>query len=90
MLFRSHWEEIFQSDFGWKEVVRFFVHWFGGLAHKIGRDWDEKAWDGFIESTPSVARRLGEAGSALASGLINDYLWWMLAGTSLLLYAVIR
>ena len=31
-----------------------------------------------------------DAASSVATGSLNDYLWWMLAGTGMLLWTVVR
>ncbi len=80
----------FESDLGWKSVIGLFVYLVRGFAQNLGRRFDKDVWDGVIESTDDAAEALGEAGSAVATGNLNDYLWWMLAGTAALLAAVLR
>lgn len=83
-------EGLFQSDFGWKTVVGLAAEAFAGAARRFGLRWDEGIWDGAVERTADVARSASEAGGMLATGSVNDYLWWMLAGTAALLAAVLR
>jgi NADH-quinone oxidoreductase subunit L len=80
----------FDDDFGWKTVVGWLGRGVKGFAGGIGRVLDKKIWDGILEGTAGAARGLGAAGSDLATGLINDYVWWMLMGAAALLYSALR
>jgi NADH-quinone oxidoreductase subunit L len=80
----------FESDFGWKTVVGLVAGLVNGIASLLGKGWDKGIWDGIIESTADFARGAADAASSLATGSLNDYLWWMLAGTGALLWTVLR
>jgi NADH-quinone oxidoreductase subunit L len=81
---------VFESDFGWKTLVASLVALVRGGADGVGLSWDKGIWDGIIESTADFARGAADAASALATGSLNDYLWWMVAGTSALIWTVLR
>ena len=51
---------------------------------------DKAWWDGVLESSQDAARVAGNALASSAQGRVNDYLWWMLAGTAVLLGRVLR
>ncbi|MEQ1918412.1 MAG: hypothetical protein ABL955_04375, partial [Elusimicrobiota bacterium] len=59
-------------------------------ADFVGRVLDKAGLDGLIEGTQGLTRAAGAAIARSAQGRINDYLWWMLAGTALLLGRVLR
>ena len=42
------------------------------------------------EGIVDLARSLSELGARLSLGSLNDYLWWLLAGTAALLAAALR
>jgi NADH-quinone oxidoreductase subunit L len=83
-------DALFASDFGWKTVVGLLAYWVRGGAGLLGRSWDKDVWDGIIESTADLARGAADAAASLATGSLNDYLWWMLAGAGVLLWSVVR
>src|SRR5581483_6488647 len=66
-------EKVFESDFGWKPAVAWMTGSVIGLAGLIGGVFDRKVVDGAVEAAPRWARRAGDAGSRLATGLVNDY-----------------
>lgn len=81
---------VFASDFGWRRVVDAIAALARGGADWIARVWDKGFWDGLIESSAGASRVLAQGGQSLASGVLNDYLWWMAVGTSILLAAALR
>ncbi|MBI4375029.1 MAG: NADH-quinone oxidoreductase subunit L [Elusimicrobia bacterium] len=83
-------ERLLESDFGWKPTVAAFSALVVEAAGMFSRGWDTRLWDGLVESTADWAKRGGERAASLATGQLNDYLWWMLAGTTGLLYLVLR
>ena len=83
-------ERAFDADFGWKTVVGVTAYGFRGFANAIGRVFDKRIWDGFLESLSSLAHGLGAMGSDLATGNLNDSLWWMLMGAAALLWSALR
>ena len=83
-------ERVIDSDFGWKPLMALMARLVRGFADLLGRVWDKGVWDGLLEGTAGAARALGSAGSAAVTGSLNDYLWWMLAGTAALLYVAAR
>ena len=83
-------EALIESDFGWKIVVGWFAAAARSSAHVIGVLFDHKLWDGFLESLPRALGTGADAIARAAQGRLNDYLWWMAAGTALLLGRVLR
>lgn len=83
-------EAVFESDFGWKTVVDAFVRGVSRLAGFTGRVLDKGGVDGAVEGSAGFVRAAGAAIARSAQGRINDYLWWMLAGTALLVLRVLR
>jgi NADH-quinone oxidoreductase subunit L len=83
-------EAVFESDFGWKIVVDKLAGAVSRLADFVGRVLDKGCLDGLIEGTNGFARAAGAVIARSAQGRVNDYLWWMLAGTALLLGRVLR
>ena len=84
-------EAVFESDFGWKNVVGFSARGVRRGADWVGRVFDERILDGgIIEATASWARHFSEWGARLSAGSLNDYLWWMMAGTAALMAAALR
>ncbi len=83
-------ERLIDSDFGWKPLMALIARLTKGFADLLGRGWDKGVWDALLEGTAGAARALGSAGSAAVTGSLNDYLWWMVAGTAALLYTVVR
>jgi len=82
-------EALFESDFGWRRAVASFSALVRGAAAMVGGPWDEGV-DRVCEAAAGWAGSLGEAGRRLATGSLSDYLWWMLAGTTVLLATVVR
>jgi NADH-quinone oxidoreductase subunit L len=78
------------SDLGVKRVVGLTGYAFRGLANGVGRTFDKKLWDGFLEWTARAARGLGGVGAELSTGSLNDYLWWMLMGAAALVWSASR
>ncbi len=83
-------EAMFESDFGYKIVVGWAVSAVSWTARFTGRVFDKAWWDGLIESSNDAVRGAGWALSTSAQGRVNDYLWWMLAGTALLVGRVLK
>ena len=83
-------EAVFESDFGWKILVDGIASAVARCAGFVGRVLDKGGVDGIVEGTSGLARAAGAAIARSAQGRINDYLWWMLAGTALLLGRVLR
>ncbi|MBI5630833.1 MAG: NADH-quinone oxidoreductase subunit L [Elusimicrobia bacterium] len=89
---RRRWpglERLLNCDFGWKHAAGLVARAAERLSELLGRLWDRALWDGLIESSGSFSQMAGEAGGLLATGLLNDYLWWMLAGVGALLTTVL-
>jgi NADH-quinone oxidoreductase subunit L len=83
-------EAVFESDFGWKTLVDAFVRGVSRAAGWVGRVVDKGGVDGLVEGTNGLVRAAGAAIARSTQGRVNDYLWWMLAGTALLLGRVLR
>ena len=83
-------EAMFESDFGWKTLVDAFARGVSRVAGFTGRTLDQGGLDGLIEGTNGWARAAGDLIARSSQGRVNDYLWWMLAGTALLLGRVLR
>jgi NADH-quinone oxidoreductase subunit L len=83
-------EAMFDSDFGYKIVVDWFVSAVSWIARFTGNVLDKSWWDGLIEGTNGFVRAAGAAIARSAKGRVNDYLWWMTAATALLLGRVLR
>lgn len=83
-------EAMFESDFGYKIFVDWLVRGVSWIARFTGRVLDKAWWDGLIESTNDIVRGAAAALASSAQGRVNDYLWWMVAGTALLLGKVLR
>lgn len=78
-------ENAFEADFGWKPAVAWIVSAVSWIARFCGRVLDKAWWDGLIEGTAGAARAAGAALASSAQGRVNDYLWWLVAGSALLL-----
>jgi len=78
---------VFESDFGWKIVVDRLVAGVAGFARFVGQVFDKAWWDGAIEGAGTAAGGAGGILSGFSRGRLNDALWWMTAGTALLLAA---
>ncbi|MFA6317581.1 MAG: NADH-quinone oxidoreductase subunit L [Elusimicrobiota bacterium] len=76
------------SDFGWRKVVALAASACWGLAEWVGGSLDRRRWDGFIEWTAPASLSLGGCIS-LKGGRLNDYLWWILSGTAVLMAAAL-
>ncbi len=83
-------EALFESDFGWKPAVAGVAAAVSWCARFSGRVLDKAWWDGLIESSGELARGAGAALASTARGRVNDYLWWLVAGTALLLGRSLR
>jgi NADH-quinone oxidoreductase subunit L len=77
----------FESDFGWKNVVRLVVNGVRGFAVFTGRVFDKAWWDGVVEGSGTAASGAGGLLSDASRGRLNESLWWMAAGAALLLAA---
>lgn len=83
-------DRLYAADFHWKTFCDALVSGVSRLAGFVGVLLDKRWWDGLIEGSASAARLAGDGVARLAEGRINDYLWWMLAGTALLLGRALR
>ncbi|MDD5304632.1 MAG: NADH-quinone oxidoreductase subunit L [Elusimicrobia bacterium] len=83
-------EAVFESDFGWKTLVDGCCSAVSRTAVFVGNSLDRRWLDGLIEGTNGFARAAGSVIARSAQGRVNDYLWWMLAGTALILGRVLR
>ncbi len=83
-------EAAFEADFGWKPLVAGCESAISRTAGFVGRTLDKGGVDGLVEGTNGLLRSAGAAIARSARGRVNDYLWWMLAGTALLLGRVLR
>ncbi|MDP3541128.1 MAG: NADH-quinone oxidoreductase subunit L [Elusimicrobiota bacterium] len=83
-------EALFDSDFGYKKLVDGFAAAVSRSAGFVGRVLDKGGVDGLVEGTTGFVRAAGGAIARSAQGRINDYLWWMLAGTAILVVRVLR
>ena len=83
-------ESAIASDFGWRKVVGGIVAGVSGAAGWIGRAWDKGIVDAAIEGSAGISARAGSALQSLATGSVNDYLWWMVTGAAMLFAAAIR
>ncbi|MBI5245983.1 MAG: NADH-quinone oxidoreductase subunit L [Elusimicrobia bacterium] len=83
-------EAVFESDFGYKIIVGWGARAVSWTARFTGRVLDKNWWDGLLESSSDVLREAGNALASSAQGRVNDYLWWMLAGSAVLLGRVLR
>ena len=73
------------SEFGWQPfVLNRIVHPAMSFASFVGGTLDKRGIDAAVEGTAGSVRDLADSGAKLATGLLNDYLWWMLAGTAAL------
>jgi NADH-quinone oxidoreductase subunit L len=84
------WASFLAADLGWRWAVDGLASCFTAFSNWFADALDHDAWDGLIESTPNLAVELGQLGRRLASGRINDYLWWLVTGSALLLLAVLK
>jgi len=74
-----------EGEFGWQGfVVATVVRPARGVSSFVGRTWDAKTWDRAIEGVAEDAWKAADAFCKLATGLLNDYLWWMLFGAAAL------
>lgn len=83
-------DRLYASDFGWKHVCDGIVAGVAAFGGFVGRVLDKRWWDGLLEGSASAVRSTGNGIARLAEGRINDYLWWMLAGTAVLLGRALR
>ncbi|UPT75243.1 MAG: NADH-quinone oxidoreductase subunit L [Elusimicrobiota bacterium] len=83
-------ERAFESDFGWKIVVGRLVAGVSWCARFSGRVLDKAWWDGLIEGSADAARGAGGLLASTARGRVNDYLWWLVAGSAILMGRVLR
>jgi len=83
-------EAMFESDFGWKTVIDKLASAVSRGAGFTGRVLDKGGLDGLVEGTSGLTRAAGAVIARSAQGRVNDYLWWMVAGTALLLGRVLR
>ncbi|MBI4678994.1 MAG: NADH-quinone oxidoreductase subunit L [Elusimicrobia bacterium] len=77
-------ESLVRSDLGWRKVVSAVAALGWRLAEWVGGALDHRTLDGLIESSAPATVSVGGALS-LKGGRLNDYLWWILAGTAALL-----
>ena len=80
---------VFASDFGWKPAMAWVAQAVVALSNWLGLSLDKGSWDRLIEASAEGAVEAGGAGAALATGSVNDYVWWMAAGVAVLLLAVL-
>ena len=84
-------ERVFDADFGWRAVVGFFARLAVSAAGLINRRFDEGFLDvGIIEGSASAVLATSEAAGGFATGLLNDYIWWMAVGAAALLFVMLR
>jgi NADH-quinone oxidoreductase subunit L len=83
-------ERMFESDFGYKNFIGWCARAVVRIANAAGTVLDKRWWDGLIESSGGAVRSAGATLASSAQGRINDYLWWMAAGTALLLGRALR
>ncbi|MDX6769123.1 MAG: NADH-quinone oxidoreductase subunit L [Elusimicrobiota bacterium] len=83
-------DRLYASDFGWKSLCDAFVRGVVRLGGFVGVVLDKRWWDGLLEGSTAAARVAGDAVERAALGRVNDYLWWMLAGTAILLGRALR
>ncbi|HVE13087.1 MAG TPA: hypothetical protein VNI01_06815, partial [Elusimicrobiota bacterium] len=72
----------FDSDCGVQPLAHDLARGVAALADGLAGWWESRRWDAFTEALADSCVGLGEGLSGLSRGLINDYLWWMLAGTA--------
>jgi NADH-quinone oxidoreductase subunit L len=83
-------EAVFESDFGWKTFVGWIADGTAAFARFVGRVLDKAWWDGVIEGSAFAARGASEVLAGYSAGILNDYLWWMVAAAALLLGKALR
>ena len=83
-------EKVFDADFGVKPIVGELTFLMEALGRGIGVVWDKKTWDAWIEKSANWAEDAAKGASSFASGRLNDYLWWILFGSGLMLLRLLR
>jgi NADH-quinone oxidoreductase subunit L len=83
-------EALLESDFGFKILVSWTSRAICRVSVYVGNLLDRQWFDGVVEGTSGAVRSVGAALASSARGRVNDYLWWMLAGTAVLLGRVLR
>ncbi len=83
-------EKGFDADFGVKPMVAALTLLVEELSYLLGVLWDKKTWDGWIESMSAWAEDAAKSVSSLASGRLNDSLWWILLGGGVMLLRLLK
>jgi hypothetical protein len=83
-------ERVLDSDFGVKPFVAALTLLIERIARGVGDLWDKKTLDSWIERTANWTEDAAKAVSFFASGRLNDYLWWILFGSGLMLLRFLR
>ncbi len=83
-------ETMADADFGVKPMVAALTLLVEELSYLLGIFWDKKTWDGWIERTSLWAEDAAKTVSSLASGRLNDSLWWILLGGGVMLLRLLK
>ena len=83
-------ETMADADFGVKPMVAALTLLVEELSYLLGIFWDKKTWDGWIENTSLWAEDAAKTVSSLASGRLNDSLWWILLGGGVMLLRLLK
>jgi NADH-quinone oxidoreductase subunit L len=77
-------ERRLDADLGWQEFSTWPARGVSAFARELSSVWDLRIWDAWTEAAADSCVGLGEGISGISRGLVNEYLWWMLAGTAVI------
>ncbi|HAH05836.1 MAG TPA: NADH-quinone oxidoreductase subunit L [Elusimicrobia bacterium] len=81
-------ERILDDDFGWQSFTAACAGRVAAFSRRLSDSWEKRSWDPFTESLADTAVGLGENLTLLSRGALNEYLWWIVVGASVLAGAV--
>lgn len=83
-------ESLFDKDLGWQPLT---TQGLGGAMSRLGnfagQTFDLRIWDRFVETFANAFLVFSERLSGASRGGLNQYLWWMVVGTSLFMLGLL-
>ena len=78
------------GELGWQSFMSRLAALGERSASWIAEGWDRRRWDAWTQSLADSCVGLGEGLGGLSRGILNEYIWWMLAASVVLTSVVAR
>ncbi|MBI4386254.1 MAG: NADH-quinone oxidoreductase subunit L [Elusimicrobia bacterium] len=77
------------GELGWQRLAARSAGLVSRAAAFVSWKWEDERWDVWTESLADCFTGLGEGLSGISRGILNEYLWWMLAGSVALTFMIV-